>query len=232
MSKKSYSYTDPRILALKKIRPDFAVEVLLTERLKSLGISPFRTYLNTVADIIDEEVSDSITLFDETLAWVEKEEFPNYAQVQNGIFHRRFSFASKDRVEGLGLLEFERVVIDIVRILIHVPSVNLSKRSVKSLSFEDVHAALKYRVPEVNIDTVYVTAFIDESGERKVLWSRSLAEDLYVSLQHDEIPYYHGEQLGVYSVAYSSEDIHRHAQLTITDIGNLVIDIVPDFLNG
>jgi hypothetical protein len=56
-----------------------------------------------------------------------------------------------------------------------------------------VHAALKYQIPEVDIDSVYVTSFIVELGVQKVIQSRSLVEDLYAHLQDDEIPFYSGE---------------------------------------
>jgi hypothetical protein len=230
MSNSLYSYSDPRILALKKTRPGFAVEVLLTERLQKFGVNPFNTYLNTLVDVRYDDVESSRTLFDETLEWVEKEQLPNYVQGINGVFKRQFSFASKDRVAGLDLLSFEDLVVQIVRVLTSAPSVNLSKRSVKSLSFEEVHRAVKYGMPEVDINAVYITSFIEDSGERKVLHSRSLAEDLYGYLQHNEIPFYHGEHVGVFSVAYSAKDEHVHTQVTTQDISRLVIDIVPDFL--
>ncbi|MBV6822204.1 hypothetical protein [Pseudomonas sp. PD9R] len=230
MSSNYYSYSDPRIVALKKIRASFAVAVLLTERLHELGINPFKTYLNTASDSVDEAVVSSNTLFDETLSWVEKEQLPNYVQGITGVFSRQYSFASKDRVESLDLLAFEQMVIDVVMVMAHAPSVNLFKRSVKSLDFEEVHEALKYRLPDVNIDGAYITAFSQVPGEHIILQSRSLAEDVYSYLQHDEIPFYHGEQIGVYSVAYSAQENHRHAQLTIGDISNAVIDILPEFL--
>jgi hypothetical protein len=56
-----------------------------------------------------------------------------------------------------------------------------------------------------------------------------LAEDLFESLQHDEIPYYYGD-FGVYTVAHSAEEDHLHPQLMARDITHLVIEIVPDFL--
>jgi hypothetical protein len=215
---------------LKRIRADFAVEVLLTERLGELGINPFKTYLNTLVDILGTDVSESRTLFDETLEWVEKESLPNYIQGINGVFNRPYTFEREHQVEGLDLIEFERIVMDTVRWLIDAPSINLSKRSIKVSGLEQVHAALKYQIPEINIDNVYLTSFVTEPDGRKILQSRSLAEDIFAHFQHDEIPYYHGEGLGVYSVAYSSRESDVHPQLTIKDISDLVIEIAPDFL--
>jgi hypothetical protein len=218
------------IQLLKNIRADFAVEVLLTERLQKFGVSPFTTYINTVVDIVDYEVETSRTLFEETLEWVESEAVPNYVQRLTDVFIRRFSFDPKDKVSGLGMVEFERIVIDLVTLLTAEPSINLAKRSISSLDLEDVRAALRKSVSDINFDEVYITSFVMERGERKIYKSRRLAEDLFESLQHDEIPYYHDDHSGVYSVAHSTEEVHLHPQLTARDITHLVIEIVPDFL--
>jgi hypothetical protein len=223
-------FSTSKIVLLKRIRADFAVEVLLVERLGELGINPFTTYLNTLDDIAGTDVSESRSLFDETLEWVEKESLPTYVQFINGIFNRRYSFEPEHQVKGLDLLEFERIVMSIVRWLTDAPSINLSKRSIKVSGIEQIHAALKYKVPEINIDDVYLTSFVTESNGRKILQSRSLVEDVFAHFQNNEIPYYHGEGLGVYSIAYSSLESDLHPQLTIKDISDLVIEIAPDFL--
>jgi len=228
MSDSFFSYS--KILLLKRIRADFAVEVLLVSRLGELGINPFKTYLNTLVDIVGSDVSESRTLFDETLEWVEKEALPNYIQGITGVFNRQYSFEPEHRVEGLDLIAFERIVIDVVRWLTEAPSINLSKRSIKVSGIEEVHAALKYQLPEINIDTLYLTHFVAEAGERKILQSRSLAEDVFARFQQNEIPYYHGEGIGVYTVAYSAQESDLHPQLTIKDVSDLVIEIAPDFL--
>ena len=223
-------FSTSKIVLLKRIRADFAVEVLLAERLGKLGINPHKTYLNTLVDIIGTDVSESSTLFDETLDWVEKETLPDYVQGIKGVFNRQYSFKPEHRVKGLDLIEFERLIIDIVRWLTNAPSINLSKRSIKVSGIEEVHAALKYRLPEVNIDNLYLTSFVTQADGRKILQSRSLAEDIFANFQQNEIPYYHGEGVGVYSVAYSSQEFHLHPQLTIKDISDLVIEIAPQFL--
>ena len=46
----TYSYGDPRIVALKSIRASFAVEVLLVERLEKYGVNPFKAYLSILND--------------------------------------------------------------------------------------------------------------------------------------------------------------------------------------
>lgn len=223
-------YTYSKILKLKATRADFAVKVLLTERLQKTGVNPFKTYLSTVVDIIDYNVSSSRSLYEEALEYVENETLPDYVQGGSNVFSRQFSFDPNDRVEGLGLIEFESIVIDIVRALTTAPSINLSKRSIRSLSIEGVHAALKYELREIKVDEVYVTSFVMDGGERKIFSSRRLVEDVHAALQHDEIPYYHGDDVGVYSVAYSSQEHHLHPQLTTRDISNLVIEVVPGFL--
>ena len=79
-------FSNSKILLLKRIRADFAVEVLLAERLGKLGVNPHFTYLNTLVDLVGTGVGESRTLLDETLEWVEKEAMPNYDQGLNGIF--------------------------------------------------------------------------------------------------------------------------------------------------
>ena len=223
-------FSNSKIVLLKRIRADFAVKVLLAERLGKLGVNPFKTYLNTRVDIVGTDVSESRTLFDETLEWVEKETLPNYVQAINGIFNRRYSFEPEHKVDGLDLVAFEKIVIDIVRRLTDAPSINLSKRSIKVSGIEQVHTALKYQIPEINIDNVYLTSFVMEADGRKIFQSRSLAEDVFAYFQYNEIPYYYGEGQGVYSIAYSSRESDLHPQLTIKDISDLVIGIAPDFL--
>jgi hypothetical protein len=218
------------IQLLKGVRADFAVEVLLTERLQKLGVSPYTIYINTLADFESEAVESSRTLFEETLGWVENESVPNYEQDINGIFTRRFSFNPKDQVNGLELVDFERIVVDIVEALTSEPSINLAKRSIRTLSIDDVRVALENSVSDINFDDVYITSFVMERGERKIYKSRRLVEDLFESLQHNEIPYYHGDHSGVYTVAHSAEEVHLHPQLAARDITHLVIEIVPDFL--
>lgn len=113
----SDSFFSPhKMMALKKIRAGFAVEVLLDERLQKLGVNSFKTYLNALDDLISKNVISSKTLFEETLGWVESEQVPNYVQALNEIFSRRFSFEAKDRVKALDMPGFERIVIDIVKI--------------------------------------------------------------------------------------------------------------------
>jgi len=223
-------YTFSKVSRLKKTRADFAVKVLLTERLQTLGVSPFKTYLNTVADLIDGKVHSSRTLYEETLEYVRKEALPDYVQGSCNVFSRQYSYDQKDRIEGLGLIEFENIIIDIVRWLTVEPSINLSNRRLRSLNVEDVHAALKYKMPEINIDEVYVTSFVTVGEKRNVFNSRSLAEDVHAALQHDDIPYYHSDDVGVYSVAHSLQEQHLHPHLTPRDISDLVIDVVPGFL--
>lgn len=223
-------FASSNVKLLKNIRADFAVEVLLTERLQGFGVSPFNAYINTLVDILGGGVESSRTLFEETMEWVKREQYPNYVQNLSDIFIRRFSFDSKEKVIGLELLGFEKIVIEIVRALTTEPSINLAKRSVRSLGLEDVRGALERSVTDINFDEVYITSFIIENGERKVFKSRRLADDLFESLRHDEIPYYHGDHSGVYTVAHSAEEDHLHPQLTPRDITHLVIEIVPDFL--
>lgn len=223
-------FSRSKILLLKRIRSDFAVEVLLAERLEKLGINPFKTYLNTLVDIVGSDVSGSRTLFDETLEWVEKEALPNYVQGINGVFNRQFSFKPEHRVKGLDLIEFEEVVIDVVRWLIETPSVNLSKRAINVSSIEDVHAAIKYKIPEIDIDNVYVTSLVTGADGQRIDQSRRLTDDVFAHFVQNQIPYYRGENLGVYSIAYSTRESDVHQQLTIKDISDLVIEIAPDFL--
>ncbi|MHC8304291.1 hypothetical protein [Pseudomonas sp. PB3P13] len=222
-------FTRNNIALVKSIRTDFAVKVLLIECLQAHRVGPFITYLNTV-DVITGKVVASETLFDEALKYVINDELPNYPQFSHEVFRRRYSFASKDRIDGFDMLAFEKIVTRIILELRNVDSVALSHRSIKPVSLEDVHAALKLRVPTVNIDEVFVTGFVEEKGKRKVIQSQTLAEDIYAHFRDNEIPYYYGDQIGIYTVGYSAEEDKVHLDLTARDISNLVIDIIPGFL--
>lgn len=219
------------IFSLKNTRADFAVKVLLTEQLQAFAVSPFSAYLTTVADIINNQVVSSRTLFEEALGWVEREELPHYEQASSEVFSRRYSISEDDRIKGLGMIEFEAMVIRIVQKLTTEPSINLAKRSIRPLNLEDVQAALKSKLPDLNTEEVHITGIAMQNGERVVTRSRTLAEDLFEYLVHDDIPYYHGDHLGVYAVANSAQAQHLHPLLTLSDVSNLVIDIVPDFLH-
>lgn len=220
-----------KILRLKNTRTDFAVKVLLTEQLHAFSVSPFSAYLTTVADIIDNQVVSSRTLFEEALGWVEREELPNYEQVSTEVFSRRYSFSQDHRITGLGMIEFEAMVIRVVQKLTEAPSINLVKRTIKPLTLEDVQVALKDKLSDFNTEEIYITGVSVQDGERVVTRSRTLAEDLFEYLAHDDIPFYHGDHLGVYAVANSAQEQHLHPLLTLSDVSELVIDIVADFLD-
>ena len=222
-------FSSKSLATLKSIRTDFAVRVLLVECLQVFGVGPFNAYLNK-RDILTDDVVASQTLFDEALKYAREDALPDYSQFAHEVFSRPYSFERKDRINGLDMLVFEKVVTRIVLALRGVDSVQLSDRSIKPVSLEDIHVALKHIVPSVNIDGVYVTGFLDVQGERKVLQSKTVAEDIYAHFRDDEIPYYYGDSIGVYTVAYSAQEEHVHPNLTAGDINNLVIEIIPGFL--
>lgn len=221
-----------RLLALKNTRVDFAVQVLLGHSLEALGINPFNSYLNTLADFPNPEVGTSTTLFDEALACVEKQVLPNYTQGLSNIFSKRYSFAPEDRIAALDLIEFERIVIDIVTCLTEHPSMDLSWRPIMPLAIDDIHASLKVHLPGINLDEVYVTSFvIHDLGKRMVSSSAKLAEYLLDHFNNNDIPYHaQGDHQAVYTVAFSGQDEHLHPQLTTAHLNDLLIKIVPDFL--
>lgn len=227
-----YSNLD-RLLALKNTRVDFAVQVLLGQSLEALGVNPFNNYLNTLADFPHPEVGTSETLFDAALACVEKQVLPSYTQGVSNVFSKRYSFAAEDRVKALDLIAFEKIVIDVVTRLTEMPSMDLTWRSIKSLGVDDVHAALKVHLPEVNLEEVYITGFVTHDfGKRVVSSSDKLAEYLLDHFNNNDIPYHtKGDHQGVYTVAFSGEDDHLHPQLTAAHLNDLMIKIVPDFLN-
>ena len=225
----SHFFSSKNLATLKGIRTDFAVRVLLVECLKVHGIGPFNAYLNT-KDFRTDEVVASETLFDEALKYVRGDAIPDYSQSVHEVFSHPYTFEHKDRISGLDMLAFENIVTRIIMALRGVDSEQLSDRSIKPVSLEDVHSALKHRVPSVNIDEVYVTGFVNEQGERKVLQSQTIAEDIHAHLRDNEVPYYYGEHIGIYTVAYSAQEDHVHPDLTARDINDLVIDIIPGFL--
>lgn len=225
----SHLFSSKNLAALKNTRADFVVRVLLADCLQIHGVGPFNAYLNT-RDIRTDDVTASETLFDEALKHVRADAIPDYSQSIHDVFNRRYSFDHQDRIKGLDVIVFESIVTRIIMALRGIDSVQLRDRSIMPVSLDDIHVALKHRVPSVNIDEVYVTGFVDEQGERKVLQSRTVAEDIYAHLRDNEIPYYYGDQIGIYTVAYSAQENHVHPDLTARDIHNLVIDIIPGFL--
>lgn len=214
---------------LKRTRPEFVVRVLLTQSLQKKGINHFNFYVNS-KDVLNEEAVASETLLDEALKYVRDDQFPNYSQDVSEVYSRRFSLNIRDLVPGLNILKFDEIVSDIVFALRKETPVALKERSVAPLTPKDIQHALEQQLPDINLDEIFVTGTVEENGERKILQSRTLVDDIYAHLQHDEIPYYHGDHLGIYTVAYSSQENHLHPQLTLRDINNLVIEIIPGFL--
>ncbi|SCW68996.1 hypothetical protein [Pseudomonas sp. NFACC05-1] len=232
MNTKLFSSYSEKLLALKNTRVDFAVQVLLGRYLEALGVNPFSSYLNTLADFPNPEVGSSETLFDEALAWVEKQRVPNYKQGVSNVFNKRYSFAVEDRVRALDLIAFEKIVSDIVTQLTEKPAMDLSWRSIKPLSVEDVHGALKLHLPGVDLDKVYVTGFVTHgAGERVVSSSEPLVDYLLGHFDNNEIPYHSkGDHQAIYMVPFSGDDRHLHPRLAPAHLNDLMIKIVPDLL--
>lgn len=227
-----FSSHSERLIALKNTRVDFAVQVLLGHYLEPLGINPFTAYVNTLKDFPSPEVGSSRTLFDETLACVEKQHLPTYTQGASNLFSKRYSFAAEDQLKTLDLIAFEKIVIDIVASLTQQPAIELSLRPLRPLIAEDVHGALKVHAPGINAGGVYVTNFIeDDTGQRLVSSSEGWSVPAG-PFQNDVIPYHsEGNHQGIYTVRFSGEDSHVHPQLITTHLNDLVIRIVPDFLD-
>lgn len=227
-----FSSHSERLIALKNTRVDFAVQVLLGHYLEPLGINPFTAYVNTLKRFPSREVESSRTLFDETLDCVEKQSPPTYTQGISHLFSKRYSFATEDRLKTLDLIAFEKIVIDIVASLAETPAMDLSPRTLRPLTVEDIHGALKVHVPSVDPDGVYVTSFVEQGlGKRLVSSSAGLIEYLLGHFNDDVIPYHTtGDHQGIYTVPFSGEGRHLHAQLITAHLNDLVIRIVPDFL--
>lgn len=232
MNTQLFSSYSEKLLALKKTRVDFAVQVLLGRYLEALGVNPLNSYLNTLADFPNPEVGTSETLFDEALAWVEKQRAPHYTQGISNVFSKRYSFAAEDRIKALDLIAFEKIVAEIVASLTEKPSMDLSRRSIKPLSVEDLHGALKVHLPGVDLDKVFVTGFVThDSGERMVSSSEPLADYLLDHFSNNDIPYHcKGDHQAIYMVAFSDEERHLHPRLAPAHLNDLMIKIVPDFL--
>ncbi|MBC3363238.1 hypothetical protein [Pseudomonas sp. SWRI154] len=226
------SYSE-RLVALKNTRVDFAVQVLLGDRLEVLDLSPHSTYLNTLTDLADVTSATSRTLFDEALACVEKQRLPHYTQGISNIFNKRYSFADEDRVKALDIIAFEKIVTDIVLELTEKPPMELSLRPIRSLSAEELHGALKAHLPGSDLNEVYVTDFVPHDVDTQVISSsKSLVEYLLDHFINDDIPYHvKGNHQGIYTAAFSGEDRDLHPRLGIHHLNDLVIRIVADFLD-
>lgn len=232
MNTQLFSSYSEKLLALKKTRVDFAVQVLLGRYLEALGVNPLNSYLNTLADFPNPEVGTSETLFDEALTWVEKQRAPHYTQGISNVFSKRYSFAAEDRIKALDLIAFEKIVAEIVASLTEKPSMDLSRRSIKPLSVEDLHGALKVHLPGVDLDKVFVTGFVThDSGKRVVSSSEPLADYLLDHFSNNDIPYHcKGDHQAIYMVAFSGEERHLHPRLAPAHLNDLMIKIVSDFL--
>lgn len=231
MNTRFFSSHAKRLDALKRTRVDFAVRFLLGQHLEPMGINPHFNYLSTLADHLKPEVGTSVSLFDEALACIEQGILPNYTQGLSDVFSRHYSFATQDRVEKLDVIAFESILIDIAASLSREPSMDLSYRAFKPLTVEDVHRALKEHLPDIDPDKVFMTSLIDHLGERVVSSSEPLSEYLLSHFKHDEIPYLPRDgHLGVFTVAYSGAEEHRHAHLGTADINDLLIRLVDDLL--
>ncbi|WLH00260.1 hypothetical protein PSH92_23345 [Pseudomonas beijingensis] len=227
-----FSSHSERLIALKSTRVDFAVQVLLGHYLEPLGVNPFTAYVNTLKPFPSPEVESSRTLFDETLAWVEKQNLPTYTQGSSNLFSKRYSFAAEDRLKALDLIAFEKIVIAVVVSLTEEPAIDLAPRTLRPLTVEDIHGALKVHVPSVDPDGVYLTSFVEDGhGKRLVSSSEGLIEYLLGHFENDVIPYHSkGSHQGVFTVPFSGEDRYLHPQLITSHLNDLVIRIVPDFL--
>ncbi|TNF82221.1 hypothetical protein FGE05_14200 [Pseudomonas sp. ICMP22404] len=222
-----------RLFTLKKTRVDFAVRVLLGQSLEARGINPHTNYLTTLTNVSSAELQSSETLFDVALGCVEEQVLPHYTQGLSNVFSKRYSFAAEDRVKALDLIEFERIVMEIVTSLAEKPSMDLSWRTIKRLTVEDIRGALNIHLPGVNLDEVYVTSFVTHDfGKRVVSSSQQLAEYLLGHFEQDEIPYHsHGSHQAIHAVPFSGSDEHLHPQLTTAHINDLLIRMVPDLLS-
>ncbi|CDF94642.1 MULTISPECIES: hypothetical protein [unclassified Pseudomonas] len=222
-----------RLFTLKKTRVDFAVRVLLGQSLEARGINPHTNYLTTLINVSSAEVQSSKTLFDVALGCVEEQVLPHYTQGLSNVFNKRYSFADEDRVKTLDLIEFERIVTDIVTSLAEKPSMDLSWRAIKPLTVEDIHGALNIHLPGLNLDEVHVTSFVTHDfGKRVVSSSQPLAEYLLSHFEQDEIPYHsQGSHQAIHAAAFSESDEHPHPWLTTAHINDLLIRMVPDLLS-
>ncbi|KGU86787.1 hypothetical protein [Pseudomonas mediterranea] len=232
MNLQLFSSHSERLLALKKTRVDFAVRVLLGQALEARGINPHANYLTTLVDVSSAKVHSSETLFDVALGCVEEQVLPHYTQGLSNVFSKRYSFADEDRTKTLDLIEFERIVMEIVTGLAESPSMDLSWRTIKPLTIEDLQQALNRHLPDVDPDEVYVTSFVSHGfGERVVSSSQNLAGYLLGHFEQDEIPYHsNGSHQAIHAVAFSGPDEHLHPWLTTAHINDLLIRMVPDLL--
>ena len=232
MNTQTFSTYSERLLALKLTRVDFAVQVLLGDHLEALGLNPHNLYLNTVAGFPDPQVETSRTLFDETLACVQKQTLAHYTQGITNIFSKRYSFAVEDRVKALDLITFEKIVADIVTGLAEKPGMDLSERPILPLSAEALHGALKVHLPGVDLEKVFITSFVNHDVANPVVFSSEpLVEYLLAHLCNNDIPYHaKGDPQAIYLVPFSGEERHLHPRLTPAHLNDLLIRIVPDFL--
>ncbi|MFJ2365114.1 hypothetical protein ACIPIN_15700 [Pseudomonas sp. NPDC087697] len=117
MSDHYYYRNEPRVEALRKGHIAHAVRVLLGERLAPLGLDPEKTYISAVDSLITMNVTYSVSLFEEALQKVQENYLPNYDTSSVNIFAVPYSFEGEHRIKSLELLVFERMLMNIVKVL-------------------------------------------------------------------------------------------------------------------
>lgn len=231
MNTRFFSSYSEWLNTLKQTRTDFAVRFLLEQHLDPLGINPDSAYVNTLDDVLTGEVGTSVSLFDEALACVEQKRLPDYNGSMSGTYTRQFSSAKEDRLKKMDIMTFEKVVINMVMELTGKAPMNLTRRVFKDLTLEDVKSALKGHLRDIDLDSSYITGFVDHQGELMALSSEPLPVYLLQRFKENEIPYFRkGLQPLVYTVAYSGAKEHVHPQLDAVDVNYLLVKLVPDFL--
>lgn len=116
MENKIIKAADPRVsifIEREKLREK--VRVYLVDALK--GVDPDKTYLNRVNNVIEYVVVHSQSLTDETLQLIEENSDPTYDLGIFGIFTQPYTFDSRLRVQELKVLDYERIVGQLVRSL-------------------------------------------------------------------------------------------------------------------
>ncbi|KAA0971414.1 hypothetical protein [Pseudomonas sp. ANT_H12B] len=101
----------------------------------------------------------------------------------------------------------------------------------EDLNIERVRAILHARIGGrgIDVDNVYINA-IHTPEDQLVIYSQTLVWAFFLKLQDGEVPYFEGEQLGVFSEAYTFDSQYRFKGLALDEVNGLGADMAKIFL--
>ncbi|KPH00543.1 hypothetical protein AEQ67_07785 [Pseudomonas sp. RIT-PI-q] len=101
----------------------------------------------------------------------------------------------------------------------------------EDLNIERVRAILHAKVGGrgIDVDNVYING-VNTPEDPLVTYSQTLVWAFFLKLQDGEVPYFEGEQLGLFSEAYTFDSQYRFKGLEFDEVNGLGADMAKIFL--